>query len=212
MRLSMLAPILILMTLAMPGMAAAQTADTLAPARPAWTDPLPESTIIPSADIPAPIPGTLSSPGAPQPALSDVVPVDQIPKIILDETAEIEMNCRNNYLQSSFHDCECLAVKFLDARLLSDPEQNKDRVLQSVTSQCADETKIAGFIYTGCIGFMRFTNPDSAESFCGCASNQVAVNYTRNPLMSLRYIENLRRNAYNTCGVANLPPSRGSND
>jgi hypothetical protein len=174
----------------------------------ATTTPSPEPSAVPSQNpiLPAnPSPTgslNLATPNQPQGA-AGIDPKD-IPEILLTEMKEIERNCTNNHFYSSFHDCKCITVKFLDARLKSDPDVPKERIFNDVAGQCPDEAGIAGYIYKSCAAYMDTVRKDYV-SFCTCTANDVAKAYTRTPVMNLRYIEMLRRNAFTNCGIANNP-------
>ena len=120
------------------------------------------------------------------------------------EMNEIESNCNANFMYSAFHDCRCIAVKFLDARLESDPNRSKDLVFNAVSNQCPNTPGIAGYIYKSCADVLKNERPDH-EKLCECAANQVATGYTQNPIMNIRHIDNLRKRALVDCGIGNNP-------
>jgi hypothetical protein len=128
-----------------------------------------------------------------------------IPDILMAEMKEVENNCAANTTYSSFHDCRCIAVKFLDARLKSDPERSKDVAFNSISSECPNTPGIAGYVYKGCADVMKNGRPNDFDKFCSCAANQVAEAYTKAPMMSMRYIDNLRKRAFINCGIGNNP-------
>lgn len=180
----------------------------LAPAeRPIWDIPTPVQdappSSIPAEPEPEPEPVQTSLPG-PAPAFDpSALDLSEVPEIVLRDMDQVVRNCRANYIYSRFHDCECIGVKFLDARLAGDPGRSRDAIFQSVSNECPDELEIAGFIYTSCSDFMRTRRPDDFESFCTCAANAVATRYTRAPRANMRYIENIRKQAYLDCGLGN---------
>ena len=139
----------------------------------------------------------------PEAASSTVNPAD-IPDVLMAEMNEIESNCNANYMYSAFHDCRCIAVKFLDARLKSDPNRSKDLVFTAVSNQCPNTPGIAGYIYKSCTDVMKNERPDYNQ-LCECAANQVAASYTLNPVMNIRHIDNLRKRALVDCGIGNNP-------
>lgn len=126
----------------------------------------------------------------------------QIPDILLKEVEEIQKNCTYNTFYAAFHDCRCVAVKFLDARLNSDPEGSRDAIYQRVANECPNEPGIAGHIFTGCVDVMQYARPKDFDKFCTCAANDVARSYTNQPVMNMRYIEDLRKRAFVRCGIA----------
>lgn len=166
-----------------------------------WTDTAPPPTR--AAPTPAPAPVQMTLPG-PAPAFDpSAIDLSEVPEIVLRDMDQVVKNCRMNYFYSRFHDCECIGVKFLDARLAGDPSRSRDAIFNSVANQCPNELEIAGFIYTSCVDFMRNRRPDTFESFCTCTANAVATRYTRAPRANMRYIENIRKQAYLDCGLGN---------
>ena len=129
------------------------------------------------------------------------VPPDEIPEILLMEMDTIVRNCRANYTYNNFHDCECLGVKFVDARLKSDPEVSKETIFTQIGNECPSEERIAGFVYNGCMAFMESVRPDDFKEYCECTANAMALSYTRRPILNVGYIDNLRRGAYYSCGI-----------
>ncbi len=148
------------------------------------------------------IPQSLSSDNAPlrEQGPRSIDPAD-IPEILMNEMKEIERNCEANYFYSSFHNCRCVAVKFLDERLKSDPDIPQSTIFKRVNAQCPDKIAIAGFVYRSCYDFMKFHRPDDYVDFCECAAKDVAEKYAARPAVNLRYIESLRKKAFIGCGM-----------
>lgn len=128
----------------------------------------------------------------------------EIPDIVMQEVKEIEHICSGNYLYSSFHDCRCLAVKFLDARISTDPATSRDAVFKQVAAQCVNKVSIAGYIYPSCYDIMKLHYPDTYREICECTANKVAEDYAARPIVNLRYIEGLRKAAFRQCGMSRV--------
>lgn len=192
--------------------ALAQQDGRLAPATPSLTAPaetlLPESAPnIAAQEGPSTKDLNLGSGVQKKPPSTSIDPAD-IPDILMQEMKEIETSCLANYFYSSFHDCRCVAVKFLDARIKNEPGASRDTVYKSVASQCADKVAVAGFVYRSCYDFMKFQRPYDYREFCSCSANHMAEEYAAYPMVNLRYMEKLRKNAYMACGLANAPEWR----
>lgn len=170
------------------------------------TAPAPETLQTPPEGAKQPSPADLKLETGKIPGESTTIAPDEIPEIILKEMQQIEKNCNANVMYAAFHDCRCIAVKFLDARIKSNPETSgSDRVFQSIQNECPDEPGIAGFVYKSCADVMRYARPKDFEKFCKCSANQVARNYSQRPRMNMRYIDNLRKSAFVSCGIAEDP-------
>lgn len=173
----------------------AMAQDSTAPSlsAPAVT-PAPDGTLAPKEE--ALIPGS----DTPLPAESYILPQD-IPDILMAEVLDIKKNCELNALYAAYHDCNCIAVKFLDARVKSDPDTPKDRVFNQVRNECANTPMIAGVVYKSCVSFRKSEDPEGYVDYCTCAANDVARRYTEQPNMNLRYMKKLRKEAYIACGI-----------
>jgi hypothetical protein len=150
-------------------------------------------------------PGTLNLQTEPPKSASQAIDPADIPDILLAEMADVENNCNANAMYSAFHDCRCIAVKFLDARLKSDPDRSKDIVFNAISNQCPNPPGIAGYIYKSCADVMKNERPKDFDKFCSCSANQVAEAYAKTPMMNVRYIDGLRKNAFISCGIGSNP-------
>lgn len=198
---------------ATPSLTATTTPATTAPAQPA-TQTAPQDAVGETGNIDKAVPPAQPGDGlklTTKPSGPPELAPKDIPDVLMKEMQDVQSSCEKNYFYSSFHDCKCISVKFLDARLKSDPNTSKDRVFNSIAGQCVDEPAIAGYIYKSCGDYMQHVRKDYVE-FCKCTANNVAETYHKAPVMSLRYIESLRRNAFIACGISNKveKPDRGT--
>lgn len=153
----------------------------------------PQTTTAPPA-APAPQLGILSAPTGNR----GIAPTD-IPEEVLAEMARVESDCSQNFFYSSFHDCRCIAVKFVDERMKRGPDVAHTTILTAVTNECPNIPGAAGYIYASCSQYMDWTNPVE-DSYCRCTANRVAEKYGKAPRMNTRYIQRLRRDAMVECG------------
>ncbi len=137
------------------------------------------------------------------PTTKGIAPAE-IPEVLMQELKEVENICTANYMYSSFHDCRCVAVKFLDARIAADPATSRDAIFKQVAAQCVDKVSIIGYIYPSCYDIMKLHYPDTYRSICECTANKVAEDYAANPVVNIRYIEGLRKTAFRQCGMSRV--------
>jgi hypothetical protein len=189
--------------LAQDGALSAPTADTLlSPATPEAPSAVPSTLDTMNAPYdPIKLPESLSLGSGPRREQSDVKEIDpkDIPDILLEEMKEIERRCESNYFYSSFHDCRCIAVKFLDERMKSDPDIAQFIIFRRVNAQCPDKPAIAGFVYRSCYDMMKRDRPDFVN-FCECVAKDMTEKYAERPLVNMSYIEGLRKDAFRGCG------------
>jgi hypothetical protein len=147
------------------------------------------------------LPDSLTSGDGPRRETADIKNInpEDIPQILLDEMKEIEQNCEGNYFYSSFHDCRCVAVRFLDERLKSDPETPQFIIFKRVNAQCPDKTAIAGFVYRSCYDMAKIDRPDYID-FCECVAKEMTEAYAKRPMVNMSYIQDLRKTAFRSCG------------
>ncbi len=138
-------------------------------------------------------------------AAATAIDPKDIPEILMKEVNEVERSCNYNTTYAAYHDCRCVAVKFLDARLKSDPDRPRHVIYQTVINECPNPPGIAGHIYQGCVDVMQYARPSDFEKFCTCTANDVAQSYKDRPNMNTRYIEGLRKRAMVRCGVGEPP-------
>lgn len=157
-------------------------------------------------------------PGAQQNATSDPdanVPnlqavFDQLPKDMQDELLkemdQVHLNCSRNELFSAYQDCDCMATKYLDARLLGGPELNMVDLMNDIGKECPNTPAIAGKMFDECnmLPNVYALTDKEREEFCTCFANKVANDYTRRPINSYHYHISLRRGAMKSCGWANV--------
>lgn len=173
------------------GVSSAAAQDSTAPAAAEMLAPTKE-VLVPGQDTPVP-------------SEEQYILPENIPDILMAEVMDIKNNCDASGLYATYHDCNCIAVKFLDERLKSDPDTPKERVKKIVENRCPNTPAIAGFMYTSCVSFRKRDDPEGYVSFCTCAANEVAKRYSEHPDMNLRYIRRLKKEAFVSCGIANNP-------
>lgn len=121
---------------------------------------------------------------------------------LLAEVDTARALCMQHPIFSIYQDCECIGVKFLDARLVIGPEQSLNNVLNIVSRQCTNTPAIAGYQHKLCMermGVYVFLKPEDMEEFCACIGNQVAEGYARAPANSILYKKNLTVAAHQKC-------------
>jgi hypothetical protein len=121
---------------------------------------------------------------------------------LMDEMETVRTECQQNSVISVYQDCDCRAVKFLDARLAAGPEPSTNQLAYQVSMECPNKPAIAGHEYKSCLqNFKHLINdsPQDLEKFCKCTANSVAQEYALAPADSLMYQTRLTVAAYNKC-------------
>lgn len=118
---------------------------------------------------------------------------------ILEEVQTTYNDCARNEEYSIFHDCECISVKFLDARVLAGPEVPHNRIYQNIMQECVNDAGVAGFSYDSCASVMKYDRLDDLDKYCSCYANEVAKIYAKNPNTSTAYINDIGVKSYLKC-------------
>jgi hypothetical protein len=107
-------------------------------------------------------------------------------------------NCESNGTAQRY-DCECLAVHYLNKKIVYDEEKSDYQIFQESAAKCVDTTSVAGGIYTECTS-MGLIDPKWSESFCECYANAYAEEFKKNGgNLSRRNTINARAGAMTTC-------------
>ena len=105
-----------------------------------------------------------------------------IQKMLIEETDFVHTYCQGQDMFASFHDCECVAAKFLDRRVLDyDPGLDPVTIADRVADQCPNAPGVAGYGYNQCVGLYGWQMPVGLESFCTCYGNSFSELYMKDP-------------------------------
>lgn len=100
---------------------------------------------------------------------------EDIPDEYLDEAQRFGEYCKKEINLRQWHDCECLAVKYLDHRIKVGPEAHSSVIMLAIEEQCPDATEAAGVRYQQCIGdALLMPENIPIEQFCTCYANTFA--------------------------------------
>jgi hypothetical protein len=141
---------------------------------------------------------------------------------IESEVQDVLRQCKGALQYSMYHDCDCIAARFKEARPLHmerevkapDPAQpGKFRtqmveiptweVTSMIKNQCLNKDGIVKYHYDNCTRMMS-RRRDDFETYCGCVSRDIAEAYIEKPDQNLNsiYINKLTVAAYGRCEPA----------
>lgn len=119
---------------------------------------------------------------------------------LLDEMEFIYAECQKKKMFSGLHDCQCVAMAFLDERILNyDPLRTPASVANGVARQCPSEENAAGYAFTECQRTYRSQMPKGLEPFCTCYANTFARLYIKNPEAHISNLTGIGSSALLTC-------------
>lgn len=126
---------------------------------------------------------------------------------LLAEMDNAHRICAGSVSYRIYHDCDCIAVKFLDRRLMKGPEFGFSNLMYEVSRECVNEVEIAGNEFQRCLMRMQQYGDKYKEkslAMCECVGNEYAKAYAAVPVTSMRYQMNLAVNAQLKCGFGDI--------
>ena len=118
---------------------------------------------------------------------------------IIHESEVIYKDCENSELFNRMHDCECMAAKVMEERILNGPDRKTFSLKAKVQKSCIDVPAIAGYGFDRCQKQVRDYEPEIHDELCSCYANQLAKSYEKNSRSTLSYLARLGANAMVSC-------------
>ena len=130
----------------------------------------------------------------------------------LREANRVFEDCTANERESSYYDCQCMSLNFLQQRM-NDVRDANDRpteayfFLTNARKACPNMAGIAGMAYTRCTAWAPrlYANP---EQFCSCYANDYARRFAFNPNPTLRLNQMLMQAAMTECNAGQVVQER----
>jgi len=123
-----------------------------------------------------------------------------------EEAMYIYQKCNGNFLRRQYFDCSCIAGQFRlerDSKYLIPQSSILNKVYSGRDSMCANTVNIAGNSYQKCVQYSSIYRPRISkkqnEDYCVCVANRFANNFSKEPALDLRYIENIETGAMLSC-------------
>ncbi len=139
------------------------------------------------------------------------VKIEDISPQYLEEMELIFQECTQSDLLSTYYDCQCQAMRFLDERILAGPEVYYGHIRNNLRKECLNLPGIAGMSLGVCNEQMQAQNFKNYDKLCECFANTVARNFAKRPYLESRNIISLQRDAYVSCGVTDELVKRAMN-
>ena len=123
---------------------------------------------------------------------------------ILEEAETVHQKCSERYTFSRFHDCDCVAAKFVDARIEQGPGLGAVYVAQNVAVQCPNKPGIAGFAWDQCQNVAEHM-PYGRDEFCTCFARQYVDEYMERPILKTPWLNTVMTRSLGKCDKGNGP-------
>lgn len=104
---------------------------------------------------------------------------DEIPEEAIIEALKVADECKADQLLSTYYDCDCRGMRFLEKRLIRGPNASQQAVEMDIGAECPNLPAIAGASYQTCIGrgISYFPARHDPEAYCSCLGNAYAKLY-----------------------------------
>lgn len=131
----------------------------------------------------------------------------QSPEEMIEEAEYVQGVCSSDPYHTLYFDCECIAAQFLQAREIAGPMKPQYEILNDLTkgrrATCANTVGIAGETYSYCMDYSatrrELETKAENESYCTCAANKAASDFTRSPRLSISHIRSVKVDAMSYC-------------
>jgi hypothetical protein len=121
------------------------------------------------------------------------------------EANDVQQKCMEDTTYRSYHDCQCLRGKFVEARL-ADQHKNRLNITFDLRAECVNKPGITSYNYDFCFTHASHMMPatkniDDAQraDYCKCFANGMAQSYSAAPDPRYSYISNMQIKVLNTC-------------
>ena len=121
----------------------------------------------------------------------------------LQEANAIFRGCADNDRESSYYDCECISLNFLQQRLLDQRDANDNPTASpflKARKSCPNPTGIAGMTYSRCLSWAPRLHSDY-EVFCTCYANDYAKRFAYNPTSKPKINQIMMESSMNQCNA-----------
>lgn len=131
-------------------------------------------------------------------AIFNELPED-IQQNIITEAQKVESDCRLDSTYATYHDCRCIADKFLAKRVLSGPAPSTSSLAYQLDLQCINVKGIKVKAFDQCLHLISHEKRGNKAALCSCFANKVAQSYNDKPDPNYRYLGRISGDALVAC-------------
>ncbi len=117
---------------------------------------------------------------------------------LLEKSQKFYVDCQGKGSYTQTHDCACLALRYLSARL-ERPDASDSSINVSIMNECVDTAATAGYAYNKCKALYSTMYPENIEQLCECYGRRYAQSYARQPNVNAQYEINLGSDVILSC-------------
>ena len=126
---------------------------------------------------------------------------------VLSEAERIYTQCAyGEGMQKHFYHCECIALHYLNQRLLLGPDAHQSTLMLNITSseatnrECVNPVAVAGHHWELCNLSIRDRSGAEKERLCACFANRTTEIFMEYPVYGPAIMVGIPTRAYRDCG------------
>ncbi len=137
--------------------------------------------------------------------LYDELPSENQEEITM-ETEGVFSGCNANEDYGQFHDCSCVAKKYMDYRVLQGPGNSNTTIMTEISKpdiirECINEAGVAEHFYRSCVINYGDRKSD-IEGYCTCFADSMGKAYREQAVVSDHSMQRLNKESHRGCGGA----------
>ncbi len=130
----------------------------------------------------------------------------------LEEALQVTQVCKQADFSSTFFDCDCVGMKFLENRQIMGDKTDAVQILALSRKSCPNAAGLAGSTETQCQTWAAPMRPRDFKPFCACFANRLGRTYEHNPSMNEMVREAQMTEAFRYCDGGAFGQSRIDRD
>lgn len=130
----------------------------------------------------------------------------------IDEALQVTQDCQAASFSTTFFDCDCVGMKFLENRLKYGEQKTSVYLLTLSRKSCPNSAGLAGSTLTQCETWAAPMRPRDFKPFCACFANRLGRTYERNPSMNEMVREYQMTEAFSFCDHGSFGQGRIDRD
>lgn len=117
----------------------------------------------------------------------------------LDEALQVTQDCKQGSFSTTFFDCDCVGMKFLENRQKMGDKADAVQILIASRKSCPNAAGLAGSSEAQCQTWAAPMRPRDFKPFCACFANRLGRTYEKNPSMNEMVREAQMTEAFSFC-------------
>lgn len=122
----------------------------------------------------------------------------------VDEALAVSQDCARHSRSSTYFDCDCVGMKFLELRRAAGDKAHAPFLLIEAEKSCPNMAGIAGQTYERCLAWGPQEIGYNYKEFCSCFGSEYGRIYGKNPTSNLMHREAQMTDAMTKCKYGDI--------